>query len=327
MAKNKSSRVGLGNILSLLGLALLGFFTFMGALMLTAGNMGASIGIALASVVVLSLILSAAVYCKKIDNDFARWRKLEIAAIVVFLIAAVFPARYVMHFFEVMSAKEELQQAAVTDAGNIRAMFNTYQDAELTALARTSTGLQNALGEPCDINVTDYLATASVNNYEDIDAWIMIERRMLLGDMGVDGGVPYVTYKHNVDSVVNEWLADVKSWDLMKIGRQSKLAGELAPAVAKELTERSAMAKLPVINFEETVYTISDGNQTVTISSPKLVFEEKLTTPAGLNILFLLVYLLIIALIALQYILTPRSEKTEIGEGQSITGFDGVNRL
>lgn len=327
MTRKSNSRIGLGNILSIFGLALLGFFTFMGALMLTAGNMGASIGIAVASVVVLSLILGAAVYCKKTDTDFARWRKLEIAAIVVFIIAAVFPARYVMHFFEVMASKEELQKAAVDDAANIRAMFKTYESDELSALARTADGLQNAFGENCDLNVLDYFKVNSINNYDDIDAWILVERRMLLGEMGADGRAPYITYKQNVDSVINEWIGDVKSWDLLKIGRQSKIAGELAPAVAKELNGRSATGQLPIVVYENGIYTITTDNQVSDIKEPSLIFEEKLTAPQAINVLFLLVYILIIALIALQYIMTPRSEKTEIGEGQNISGFDGVNRL
>ncbi|MBD5257907.1 MAG: hypothetical protein HDS52_04375 [Barnesiella sp.] len=327
MSQKSKSRIGIGNIVSIFGLSLLGFFTFMGALMLTAGNTGAAIAIAAASVVVMSLILAAAIYCKQVDTDFSRWKKLEIAALVALVIAACFPARYVMHFFDVMGNKEELQAAAVADAGGIRSMFRTYEDGELSALAVTNTGLQNALGEQCDLNVSDYLATASINNYDDIDAWILVERRMLLGDMGVDGGLPYTSYKHNVDSVVNEWMADVKSWDLLKIGRQSKLAGELAPAVASELTKRSALGKLPVIFYDENVYTVSNPNQTVTVSAPTLSFEQKLTHTQEFNVLYLLIYIIIIALIAVQYILTPRSEKTEIGEGQNISHIEGVNRL
>lgn len=30
---------------------------------------------------------------------------------------------------------------------------------------------------------------------------------------------------------------------------------------------------------------------------------------------------------AVQYMMTPRSEKTEIGDGQNIMEYDGVNRL
>jgi len=327
MSGNRSSRVGIGNVISLAGLALLAFFTFMGALMLTSGNIGAAIGIALGSVIVLSLVLAAAVYCKRVDTDFSRWKKVEVAAIIVFLAAAVFPARYVMHFFDIMSDKEELQKVAMSDAANIRTLFKTYEDAERSAIAVTTTGLQNAFGEECDLNVREYYDAAAIRNYEDIDSWMLNERRMLLGDTGADGVAPYATYKHNADSLVNDWIADVKAWDLMSIGRQSKVPGELAPAIAKDLSARSQSGKLPVIVYTDGIYRISNTNQTVTIPSPELKFGKDITSVRGISVFNLIIYVLIIGLISIRYMMTPRSEKTEIGDGQSIVEYDGVNKL
>lgn len=327
MTTEKKGRIGIGNIISLAGLALLGFFTFMGALMLTSGNLGAAAGIAVATVIVMSLLLGAAVYCKKADTDFTRWKKVEIAALVVFAAAAVYPARYVMHFFDVMSHKEELQKAAAADADNLRKMFRSYEEAERSALAVTTTGLQNAFGEESDINVRDYYEAAAIKNYEDIESWMLNERRLLLGDTGAEGMAPYLTYKHNADSLIAEWAADVKVWDVMAVGRQSKVPGELAPAIADNLTKRSQSGKLPVIVYNDGVYELSNANQTVTIGEPELVFEKSITTTGPLNVVNIIIYIVIIAMTAVQYMMTPRSEKTEIGDGQNIMEYDGVNRL
>lgn len=329
MSNKKSSRIGLGNIISLFGLALLGFFTFMGALMLTSGNMGASIGIALGSVIVLWLILAAAVYCKKADTDFSKWRKLEIVSLIVFLAAAVFPAKYVMQFFSIMTNKEELQQASAADADSLRNMFKVYENAEQSALAVTTTGLQNAFAEDRDLNVQEYYDAASIKNYEDIDSWMLNERRMLLGDTGADGIAPYITYKNNVDSVITQWSGNIKSWDLMAIGRQSKVPGELAPDIVRDLNQRSKAGKLPVINFnsDNGMYQIDNANQVVTINMPELKFEKMITTTGDIKVLNVVLYIVILALIIMQYLLTPRSEKTEIGDGESINNMEGVNRL
>lgn len=327
MANNRKSRIGLGNIISIAGLALLGFFTFMGALMLTSGNIGASAGIAAGAVIILSLLLSAAIYCKKADTDFSRWKKVEIAALVVFAAAAVFPAKYVMHFFNVMSEKEALQKAALADAENLRGMFRTYEEAERSALAVTTTGLQNAFGEESDLNVKEYFTAAAISNYGDIDTWMLNERRMLLGDTGAEGTAPYLTYKHNADSLIGDWLTDVKVWDVMAVGRQSKVPGELSPAIASDLNKRSQSGKLPVIVYQDGNYVISTANQTVTINEPELTFEKSITTSGALNAVSLVIYILIVALIAVQYVMTPRSEKTEIGDGQSIAEYEGVNKL
>lgn len=327
MATNRNTRVGLGNIISIAGLALLGFFTFMGALMLSSGNIGAAAGIAAGSVIVLSLLISAAVYCKKADTDFARWKKVEIAALVIFIAAAVFPARYVMHFFDIMSNKEELQKAAMADAESLRRMFRTYEEAERSALAVTTTGLQNAFEEECDINVNEYYSSAAIRNYEDIDTWILNERRLLLGDAGAEGTAPYLTYKHNADSLISEWAADVKVWDVMAIGRQSKVAEELSPAIAKDLTQRSQSGKLPVIIYNDGRYEMSNASQTVTVNEPALTFGKRITTTGPINAMNIIIYVIIVALIAVRYVMTPRSEKTEIGDGQNIMEYDGVNRL
>lgn len=327
MTTEKKGRIGIGNIISLAGLALLGFFTFMGALMLTSGNLGAAAGIAVATVIVMSLLLGAAVYCKKADTDFTRWKKVEIAALVVFVAAAVYPARYVMHFFDVMSHKEELQKAAAADADNLRRMFRSYEEAERSALAVTTTGLQNAFGEESDINVKDYYEAATIKNYEDIESWMLNERRLLLGDTGAEGMAPYLSYKHNADSLITEWAADVKVWDVMAVGSQSKVPGELAPAIADNLTMRSQSGKLPVIVYNDGVYELSNANQTVTIGEPELVFEKSITTTGPLNVVNIIIYIVIIAMTSVQYMMTPRSEKTEIGDGQNIMEYDGVNRL
>ncbi|MDD6889432.1 MAG: hypothetical protein PUD39_04150 [Bacteroidales bacterium] len=327
MGKSSKGRVGLGNVISLAGLSLMGFFTFMGALMLTKGNMGASVGIAIATVVVLSLIIGAAVHCKKVDTDFAKWKKVEIGALIVFVLAAVYPAKYVIHFFGVMSNKESLQKEAMADAEKIRGMFHTYEDAERSAIAVTTTGLQNAFGEESDMNVKEYLTSAAIKSYGDIDTWMLNERRLLLGDSGADGMASYLTYKSNVDSILNNWIAEVKAWDVMSVGRQSRVPSELAPTVAEELSKRSQTGKLPVIEFSEGIYVESKSNQTVTISTPEMSFEKKLTTPGAIGALNMVIYLVILALISLQYVMTPRSEKTEIGEDQNISNIEGVNKL
>lgn len=327
MSKKSSSRIGIGNIITLAGLALLGFFTFMGALMLTAGNMGASIGIGLGAVIVISLLLAAAVHCKKVENDFARWKKLEIGALVVFFVAAVFPSRYVMHFFDVMSSKEEIQKVAVADAESLRGMFREYEKAEQSALSITTTGLQASIDSEKDPNVADYFAQAAINSPEDIDTWILQERQLLLGNTGATGVAPYRTYKQNSDSIINLWAGDVKSWDLMSIGLQSKVLGELAPAIAEYLSDLSERGKLPVIVDDEGIYVFEKKNQTININEPTLKFEKKISTTGDLKVVSLVLYLVIVVLLLVQYIMTPRSAKTAIGNGQIITDKDGVNRL
>ena len=326
MSKNKKG-VTIINIVALIGFSLLAFFTFMGAMMFTSGNIGASAGIALGSVILLASALAAAIYCKKVDADFAKWKKIEITAIVLFFIIAIFPARYVMHFFDVMTQREELQKTADADAAKIRAMFSAYEDAERSALSITTTGLQNALGEPVDMATQAYMDEASIKTADDIESWMLQERNLLLGNRGADGATPYIIYHQNVDSIVGSWLNDVKAWDMLSVARQSRLPGELAPEIAESLTKRSHSGKLPVISFEDGVYVQKSANQTIDTTVPALEFEKRITYAGAINVLFLLLYIIIIMLIFLDYLMARRSEKTEIAQGGTIIDQEGVNRL
>lgn len=318
----RNSRITFINIVAIAGYALLGFATFMGAMFSTGGSIGASVAIALGSVIILALIISGACYAKRIDNEFAKWRKVEIALAVLFWIAAIFPAIYSSHFIKVVSSSGQLSEAAQNDANAIDKMFTDYESFERNALSITHIGLESALDQPCDEPLAAYFRASSINSADDIDSWIATQRGLLLGTEGVDG-FSYIDFREHVDSIVSEWLTAVKAPDLSFIAVHSGDIEAIAPEITRQLTETSAQAKLPGVEFDNGIYVARPLEQKQSFTAPELTYHQNIGSLSG-SILGYIVTFLILMLIFLDYIMAKRSNKMEI---QSYEGITEGNRL
>lgn len=312
MAKSKSSRITFINIIALLGLALLGFFTFIGAMFFSAGTLGTSIVTALAAIIITALILRGAIYCKGVEANFSKWKKLEITTVVLFWIFAILPGRYVVHAFEIMGGKEELQTAAGNDVEAVNGLFTDYETFESNAIATTRAGLENAVGQPCDEATQAYITKAALNSDENIRSWIDTQRAMLLGRKGTDG-FSYSKYRQNVDSIMTRWLNCIQSWDMLYIATHSGDIEALAPKIAEDISTNSARAKLPVIELTDNgVYAMCQHNQTIIMQAPALSFEKAIGNFSGSGILYYIIYIVIMLMVFLDYIIAYRSDKLDV---------------
>lgn len=318
----RKSRITFINIVAIAGYALLGFATFMGAMFRSRGSIGVSLAIGLGSIILLSLIISGACYAKRVDNEFARWRKVEIALVALFWIVAIFPSMFSAHFVKVISSTSELSAAAQADAEKIGTLFSDYETFERNALSVTRIGLENALGQPCDEPLSAYYRSSSIADSEGIDSWIATQRGLLLGSEGVDG-FSYIDFRENVDSIVTEWLTAVEAPNFSFMATHSGDLDAIAPEVALQLTENSAHAKLPGVEFENGMYVARPLEQKQSFAAPVLGFSGMATSLSG-SVLGYAVSLLFLVLIFLDYVMTKRSNKIEI---QSYEGLTEGNRL
>lgn len=326
MSQKKKGRVTFTNIVALLGLALLGFFTFMGAMFFSGGTIGTSLAIAAGAVVIISLLLAAAIYCKGVESNFDKWKKVEIVMVILFWAFAILPGRYVIHCFEILGQKEQMQHMASDDVAAISKMFNDYEAFERNAMGITRTGLENSLGQPADQATTEYMSNASIQSTDDILTWMSTQRGILTGSRGIDG-FSYTRFHENVDSVANSWLDKIKAWDIMFVASHAGEMQELAPEVAKQLSENSLRGKLPVIEFENGIYTISRPAQFITTETPRLKFSDTLGDFNGSNPIYYVIYLIILLLIFLDYIMAYRSSRLDIKKGDGSSTLAGGNKL
>lgn len=306
----KSSRISFINIIALLGYALAAFGVFMGALLTTGGSIGGALAIALGSVVVLALIMRGACYAKSADTDLSRWKKVEIVLAVLFWAAAVYPSFYISHFVKVLGDGERLHALAADDAGKISRLFSDYELFENNALSITRVGLETAISQPVDQPLGTYMQSSSIASAEDIDTWMNTQRGLLLGNNGVDG-FSYISFRENVDSVVNSWLSSVNASDVMFMAMHGDDLSLLAPEVADRLTLTSSQAKLPGVEFVNGVYSASPLEQKISLEAPEMEFTDSVRTLDG-SVAGYLAALLIMILIFLNYIMTRRSGLTEL---------------
>lgn len=315
----QSSHITIINIVALLGFALLGFFTFLGAMFFSKGTIGTSIAIALGAVVISAAILYVAIKCKGAENNFAKWKKIEIAAVIVFWLFSLLPARYVIHAFEVMGQKQELLRAAENDVATVNRIFTDYETYHRNALATTRAGLENALGQPCDPQTTAYLDAAAILSNDAIDSWIGTQRSLLLGTRGTDG-FSYATFRQNVDSLSTQWLNKIKNWNILYLASHADEIETITPAVVEELSANSVRGKLPVIEFIDGVYSTTRPGQTLIIEAPSLGFGYAISQFGGTAILSYLLYLVIIVLIFLDYIFAYRSNRLDLHKASEDMG-------
>lgn len=309
MAKN--TRITFIGALSLLGLAAIGFFTFLGEMFFSSGSVGASLGIALAAVILPALILKCAVWCKEVDSDFAKWKKIEIAAVIAFWIVGLAPGLFVVHALEVVGQREQLARQATDDVNAVRSMFNDYERYERNALATTRTGLENALDQPVDEQTGVYMRQAAINSADGIDSWMTTQREMLLGSRGRDSFV-YSRYRNNTDSLTGRWLEHIKGGDIMYLATHASDIEALPPHIVTDLNDNSSRGKLPVIEFSDGRYIIVQDAQVMHVKQPQLKFAAGITTYHGTVILYYIIYLLMLTLVFSAYIFAHRSVKVDI---------------
>lgn len=320
-----NSKVTFINIVALLGFALLAVTSFLGAQFLTKGSMGMSIGIALVVVLLPAIALYGAVKCKEVDNNFDRWKKIEIALVIVFWLTALPGIYYSLQCFSVVGSRARLSELAQADVKAVNDLFNSYERFETEALDLTRVSLENALGQPSDELVNAYMTSAAITTPDNIDTWLLTQRMLLLGSRGVDG-FNYISYKESVDSVATDWLNHISSSDIMYIANHAADLDVIAPDVAARLTENSANGKLPVFEFDNGTYRVTDHGKVTKLDAPQLSLGSAVANFAGINAMGVIFVIVVFGMIFLNYIFAHRSNKT--GIGQTTNGvIEGGNTL
>ena len=79
--KEKSGKITVANIVSVLGLMLLAFFTYIGHSYMSGGEIGMDILIAGLITIAAALLLWWLIKAKGAENELSKWKKIEISSI------------------------------------------------------------------------------------------------------------------------------------------------------------------------------------------------------------------------------------------------------
>lgn len=320
--KQKAGRITKANILAIVGLALLMVFSFMGHSYLSGGELGWDILIAVAITAFTALLLWFLIKAKGAENQLDKWRKIEYAALAVYVIFAI-PASLmggIMHFFVVNDNKEIIKAYAQNDIDKINQLIAQYKDFEEQAITNTGTGLRNVTGpnQQADMALNKFMAENHIeHNRNSANNFETIQRNNLIG-------ANFDTYVSKIKQQEQQILNVVNAWSIMQIPAKAKMIEELALGVEKELTQKSDAAKLPRIEEKYGFYTIVEANQCssfkISGGVESLQFRDALQNTSGFSPVAVLVVLLIHCLILFNYVVAYRTNVMEVSKNSKEDG-------
>lgn len=240
----------------------------------------------------------------------AKWKKLEIATLVVYVVVAIPLSLYggIMQFFIVNDDKERLKECAKDDLDRIDQMFLDYKEFEEQAIGRTSDGLSNAIKEGRrNDDLKEFMKTNHISASEEgVSAFKDLQMRLLVGS-GYER--LYTSFKEQRVKIEQS----IDSWSMMLIPTKAKQIPALAESAQQELNTLSNGAKLPVINNESGLYKIKEY-QVKRFETEPLELKEAMQGTGGFSVKALLFVLLIHILILFNYVVAYRTSTLSINK-------------
>lgn len=246
MGKNKEKSITIANVIAIIGLALLGVFTFLGHSFLSGGELAFDVLTAVILIAISVAFLMFLIKARKAENDLDKWWKFEMATLVAFVIFALFTGYQfgLGHFFEVNTNKEEIKEVAENDLKNIHNVFSEYHEFESDAISKSCNGLYNSVYSTSSRSedLEKFMADERFEPTRDgVDAYRRRVERELLGS-----GYRTFLAKDSVELSNIEQV--IQSWSMINLPFQANKMEKVADNICRNLNERSESVNLPLIN-------------------------------------------------------------------------------
>lgn len=309
--KNNSGKLTKANIISIVGLVLLFSFTFLGHSFKSGGEMGWDILVSVAITGLAAFALWFLVKAKGAKNQLEKWRIIELSTLVAYVVVVI-PLSFcggVTNFFAANADKGNYKKKAYNDIAKIDSVFSQYKKFEDDAVLQTRTGLGNSVGMGMSRSskLVTYMERNSIEPTPmSVENFVEIQEGNVLGTQYEQY---YKQYKAERDAIINT----IDSWNVLQIPYQAKLIEDLAVQTSKWLTERSASAKLPLVDNPpmSQAYTIIESNQAkqyqIEGGIENLEFRKAIMSAGGMNISSILFLIIVHVLILLNYFVAYRT--------------------
>lgn len=307
--ENNSGKLTKANIISIVGLVLLFSFTFLGHSFKSGGEMGWDILVAVSITGLAAFALWFLVKAKGAENQLEKWRIIELSTLVAYVIVVI-PLSFcggVTNFFAANADKDSYKAKAHNDIAKIDSVFSQYENFEKDALEKTLTGLGNSvsMGMSRSSELVTYMEHNSIKpTRTSVENFVEIQKGNVLGTQYEQYNKQY---KAERDAIINT----IDSWNVIQIPSQAKLIEDLAVQTSKWLTERSASAKLPLVENKSQAFTIIESNQVkqyqVEGGIENLEFRKAIMSAGGMNITSILFLIIVHVLILLNYFVAYRT--------------------
>ncbi len=312
MSQKKDSRITPANILAMLGLAAIGVITFFGALVhSTDGKPTFAVIWAIVVVAVLGFFLFLGIKAKSAEDNPDKWRYVEWASIVLYIVFAILFSGAFQRFFYMIDLKDDLQKQARAELTEIKNMRSGYDQQRKTFITQAAEQLENYNIRYAGGNGSGYNEDIAVLS-SDVDAWR--EKALAVTALRTDERIG------DIESRVNGWnlmgIASIAS-DLERLDTDAWLS------VESQISQYgSKNGLIPVISggIDGTPFAIT-GLATFDLgTAPRAAFTEKVRNASGSTPLGWIVYVLLNALVLLNILVTSRCSYVGPGSGSSNPG-------
>ena len=316
MNKNKSEKISIANIISVVGLAALAFLSYLGcSFKWPDQNVGITILLALCPTAVAAFFLWMMTHAKGVENNFKGWMIVEIVSGLAFLGTAVWGGSWMMPFFVVNQRAEELQDAAKNDLTAMEREIGRFVNRQTEKLNIMFTGMQNALEDGGYDEQVGKLIDTAKGMSGSFTTWIEYQKE------SID------SIKYNDDMYRSIWLeeisemrSEVNGWKIFVIPdiaeKMIRLAGTEEPidtdeaicGILNSISRNSALCRIEAVttDYGRKVYRVA-GFDAETYDL-KLTFPDELTN-GGFSLGGFAVIVLVYILILFNYIFAYRSKK------------------
>lgn len=306
MSTQKSGSGMLPSLLAIAGLVLFGAFTYFGQMFLSGGEVGISLLWAIAFTAIAATLATMMVVAKAKDEYPKLWRTVEFSALGLYILLAALTFRAPVHFFSVMTDKEEILSDGRADLDRLDRLFTDYEAFEQSAISKCETGLLSTVGSPhVDAGVRAFFSAQSIaSTPESIAAYCSKQREKLLK-------LNYASLKEEHAAAIDHYRESIEGWRVFTLpfaGREMEATGR---DIAEALTDLSASARLPIISRIGGQSVIIEENQTTSFTAPRLDFPDAISRFGWGNVWAWLGILCIHLLVIGGYLLSPRTLVTQ----------------
>ena len=314
--------VSIANIVSVLGVVLLGFFLYLGFAYKDVNSGTAVLYAALISAG-FALLLFFLVKIKKVENDFKKWRIVEYGLLGLFIAGAVAVIPTMCYFININSHSDELKKVAQEDMDNIRKAIQEFKDYENVKLTECVTEIEN---EMVNSGVNHTMSSELKEAYDGIYSVELNE----IVPKGVEKWKGYIENIQNLNDKLpygEEWTRQIDDneqkvygWSIFSIPQAIEDIDRLSKEIPDSLMSISASYQ-PIHTRIDAVgymcYKGSEMREAFQCPSTTSKLKEQAqkydgVTPIGV-ILSLVIFLLIIS----NYIVGYRSNKVSVKAGSA----------
>ena len=236
--KKKKGGISIAALIAVIAFALFMVLSYFGLALMH----GMAMGICMAAgyCIVLLLIALFLKKCKTVENDFKKWRILEILTLLVFVSVGYFLNRPVVNAVSVTRDKSALIETGTKDIDALLSLFNTYEQTEMDNIATVRASLNSCVGASMDSKATTLLR--KTKGGDSVSDYCYKLTKKYVGTGG-EGTLKYSDFKTNTVKHLNEDKIALANWKLLRLPEIASSIYDERDEIIDRLTEISSQVQ------------------------------------------------------------------------------------